>query len=207
MIHDLDVVLALARSPVEQVDALGISVLGGHEDMATARLTFASGCVAQLTASRVSFAPRREMNVFTSRAFAAIDFATGTAQSVKPREDVLRREFDAGRLAPTDVAYWKEHVFDDLLVKSTVESPSVNALEEEQLNFVGCIQRGERLRVDGQAGRDAVAVAEKILERIDEHTWDGHPAGRRGPFAMPALPILSGPAQWHDQPEERRRAG
>jgi predicted dehydrogenase len=70
MIHDLDIVLAFANSAVKHVQALGISVLGGHEDMATARLTFASGCIAQLTASRVSFQQQRTMNIFTSRSSA-----------------------------------------------------------------------------------------------------------------------------------------
>ena len=98
MIHDLDVVLALANSSVTDVQALGISVLGGHEDMATARLTFGSGCVAQLTASRVSPQQRRTMSIFTSRGSASIDFASHEATLIKPREDVLRRKFRIDRL-------------------------------------------------------------------------------------------------------------
>ena len=66
MIHDIDVILSLVKSPVEKVDALGISVLGDHEDMANARLSFASGCVATLSASRVSYHPQRTMQVYTS---------------------------------------------------------------------------------------------------------------------------------------------
>lgn len=207
MIHDLDVVLALARSPVARVQALGISMLGGHEDMATARLTFASGCVAQLTASRVSYTSRREMQVFTSRAFAAIDFATGQADLVKPREDVLRRELDLGQLSAEDVAYWKENLFDELLVKKTRQPPPVNAIQEEQLDFVHSVRNGQSPRVDGRTACRAVAVAEQILHAIDEHSWDGTPTGRCGPFAMPALPILSGPQEWHAEPQERRKAG
>jgi predicted dehydrogenase len=207
MIHDLDIVLSLAKSTVEDVQALGVSVLGGHEDMATARLTFASGCVAQLSASRVSFQQKRAMTVFTSRGSASINFATHEATVVRPREDVLRREFRVDRLSPTERAYWKEHLFDELLVHSRCESPAGNAIQEEQRDFVAAIREGRAPRVDGAAGCNAVAVAEIILERIDEHSWDGTPSGRRGPFAMPALPIIAGSTQPAAEREQRRRAG
>ena len=211
MIHDLDIVLALARSTVEDVQALGASVLGGHEDMASARLTFASGCVAQLSASRVSFQQQRTMSIFTGRGCASINFATHEATVVKPREDVLRREFPLDQLTATDRAYWKEHLFDELLVRTQQNAPPVNAIQEEQRDFVRSIREGKSPRVDGAAGRDAVVVAEAILERIEEHAWDGTASGRRGPFAMPALPIIGGATQWPaDAPSEalpRRRAG
>jgi predicted dehydrogenase len=207
MIHDLDIVLSLARSPVEDVQAMGVSVLGGHEDLATARLTFASGCVAQLSASRVSFQQQRTMSVFTARACASLNFATHEATVVHPREDLLRREFRVDRLAPAERAYWKEHLFDELLVRTRHEPPAVNAIQEEQRDFVAAIRTGKAPRVDGSAGRDAVAIAEKILERIDEHAWDGMTAGRHGPFAMPALPIIAGTTHAVADQQRRRRAG
>jgi predicted dehydrogenase len=207
MIHDLDIVLSLANSSVTDVQALGISVLGGHEDMATARLTFASGCVAHLTASRVSFQQRRTMSVFTSRGSASINFATHEATVVKPNDAVLRREFRADQLSADERAYWKEHVFDELLVRTQRDAAPVNAIQEEQRDFVAAIRTGKALRVDGAAGRDAVEVAEMILERIDEHAWDGTSTGRHGPFAMPALPIIAGTTQPAADRSERRRAG
>lgn len=207
MIHDIDVVLSLARSNVEKVQALGISVLGGHEDIATAWLTFASGCVAQLTASRVSFQQRRAMNILTSRASVSINFATHEATFVRPREDILRREFHVDQLDAADRSYWKEHLFDELLVRTQRTVPPVNAIEQEQLDFVRAIRTGKSPRVDGAAGRDALAVAEMVLQRIEEHAWDGTPAGRHGPLAMPALPIIAGKTQAAARREERRRAG
>ncbi len=183
MIHDLDVVLALASSTVTHVDALGISVLGGHEDMATARLTFASGLVAQLTASRVSFQQRRTMSIFTSRCCATIDFATQEATVVKPREDVLRRRFQADRLTADERAHLKEHLFDELLVRSEHEPIKINAIEEEQRDFVAAIRTGKTPRVDGAAGRDAVAVA--------EHDSRKHPRTRLGRHARPAATARS----------------
>jgi predicted dehydrogenase len=206
MIHDLDIALALARSPVERVEALGISVLGGHEDMAAARLTFASGCVAQLSASRVSFHQQRTMSVFTPRSYASINFATHEATVVRPSDDVLRRELRIDELSAAERAYWKEHLFDELLVHTRHEPPAVNAIQEEQRDFVAALRMGKNPRVDGAAGRDAVAVAEMILERIDEHAWDGTLAGRHGPLAMPALPIIAGTTLRPLERETRRLA-
>jgi predicted dehydrogenase len=207
MIHDLDIVLALANSTVTEVQALGISVLGGHEDMATARLTFASGLVAQLTASRVSFQQQRTMNIFTSRASASIDFATQEASLVRPREDVLRRRFQVDQLTAEERAHLKDHMFDDLLMRSEHEPIKINAIEEEQRDFVAAIRTGKTPRVDGVAGRNAIAVAGLILESIHEHAWDGSSAGRHGPFAMPALPIISAADRWQEDAAPRRRAG
>ncbi|HVT27411.1 MAG TPA: Gfo/Idh/MocA family oxidoreductase [Lacipirellulaceae bacterium] len=207
MIHDIDIVLSLAKSTVEDVQALGISVLGGHEDIATARLTFASGCVAQLSASRVSFQQQRTMSVFTSRGSASINFATHEAAVVKPCDAVLRREFRADQLSADERTYWKDHVFDKLLVRSSRDAQPVNAIQEEQRDFVAAVRTGRAPRVGGAAGRDAVAVAEMILERIEEHAWDGTSAGRHGPFAMPALPIIAGTTQPAINRQERRRAG
>jgi predicted dehydrogenase len=207
MIHDLDIVLSLAKSPVEEVQAMGVSVLGGHEDLATARLAFASGCVAQLSASRVSFQQRRTMTIFTSRGSASINFATHEATVVKPRDEVLRREFRADQLSAADRTFWKEHLWDQLLVRRQLDSQPVNAIQEEQRDFVRALREGCAPRVDGAAGRDAVAVAEMILERIEEHAWDGTPSGRHGPFAMPALPIIAGTTQPSAERPERRRAG
>lgn len=206
MIHDLDIVLSLANSTVVDVQALGISAIGGHEDMATARLTFASGCVANLSASRVSYQQKRTMSIFTSRCTASINFATFEASIVKPSDSVLRREFRADKLSADERAYWKEHVFDELLIRQPRDAKPVNAIQEEQRDFVTAVRTGKAPRVDGAAGRDAVAVAELILERIEEHAWDGTPTGRHGPFAMPALPIIAGTTQ-PAPPQERRRAG
>jgi predicted dehydrogenase len=207
MIHDLDIVLALARSSVVDVEALGISVLGEHEDMAAARLTFDSGCVAQLSASRVSFQQQRTMTIFTSRSCASINFATHEATVIQPREDVLRRDFRLDQLTPAERSYWKEHLFEELLVRTQHEPPPTNAIQEEQRDFVAAVRTGKAPRVDGAAGRDAVAVAEMILAQIEEHAWDGTPAGRHGPLAMPALPIIAGSTERAIEREPRRLAG
>jgi predicted dehydrogenase len=207
MIHDLDIVLALAKSPVVDVQALGISVLGGHEDLATASLKFASGCVAQLSASRVSFQQQRTMTIITSRGSASLNFATYEAAVVRPREEVLRREFRVDELSADERGYWRQHLHDQLLERTQHQAPAGNAIQDEQRDFLRAVREGRTPRVDGVAGRDAVAVAEMILERIEEHAWDGTPTGRHGPFAMPALPIVAGTMPAAIEHHERRRAG
>jgi predicted dehydrogenase len=207
MIHDIDLTLALAASPVVDVWAMGVSVLGGHEDLATAQLRFESGCVAQLTASRVSYAMQRTMQVFSSRGFAAIDFATRQTTFVNPVELVLRRDFDAAELSASERQQIREHLFQDVLVKSQTEAPPVNAIELELDDFARAIRTGDAPRVTGDMGREAVAVAEAILQQIEEHAWDGHAAGRRGPFAMPALPRTPTSFPWRPAAPERRKAG
>jgi predicted dehydrogenase len=207
MIHDLDIILALVDAPVTQVDAIGVSVLGDHEDMASARLTFATGCVAQLTASRISYETRRIMQVATTSCFASIDFANTQATMVAPREDVLKRELKFGEIAADEVAYWKKHMFDELLVKRVYHPPEINAIEEEQRDLVAAIQQRGTPQVDGVAGRNAVAVAELILDQIGNHGWDGAGSKRCGPLAMPASPILFDPTSWERDVPQRRKAG
>jgi predicted dehydrogenase len=209
MIHDIDVVLSLVQSPLQSVEAVGLSVLGSHEDIVNARLHFTSGCVVSLTASRVSYQSQRMMQVFTSRAFASIDFGSRTATLVEPCESVLRREFNADNLTPVRQQEFQQQCFTETLIKQTVAGPEINAIEQEQMDFTTAIEQNRRPQVDGADGRDAVAIAELILEQVDAHTWDGKQLGRQGPRAMPALPILSGADHWfqRDRGTPQRKAG
>ncbi|TWT36248.1 Dehydrogenase [Posidoniimonas corsicana] len=190
MIHDIDLVLSLVHSPVVSVQAMGLSVLGDNEDMVTAQLTFENGCVAQLNASRVSFQLERTMQAYTSHGYVGVDFNTRQATFVEPREDVLRRGFHVGSLTGDEKDHLKANLFDELLVKTTEEAPPINAIEEELKDFAHAITTGSAPRVTGADGRDAVGVAEQILQKVEEHRWDGNAEGRHGAFATPAMPVL-----------------
>jgi predicted dehydrogenase len=211
MIHDIDVVLSLVNSSLVSVDALGVSVLGDHEDMVSARLHFANGAVANLTASRTSYAPKRTMQVFTPTRFASIDFATRKATVVEPRADVLRRDFHVGGLSDETRTRLREQLFAELLVKEEVPAVETNAIEQELLDFAAAIQTGRAPRVTGADGRDAVVVAETILERVRSHQWDGMDGLRVGPLASPgvALPMTAAVEDWatEDTVILRRKAG
>lgn len=209
MIHDIDAILSLVRSPVEQVDAVGFSVLGEFEDLASVRLRFASGCVAQLAASRVSYTPQRTLHVYTDDCFAAIDFATRQTELVEPRQDVLQRDFRVADLSSGQQQQLRENLFSELLVKTALPITDVNAIEQEQLDFASAIDLGVEPQVSGADGRDAVEVAERILDEIAKHGWDGLESSRRGPLAMPESSVISELDRWSidDTVVLRRKAG
>jgi predicted dehydrogenase len=212
MIHDLDVTLSLIKAPIVSVDAVGASVMGGHEDIVSARLRFANGAVACLTASRTSYAPARTMQVFTPTAFASIDFAARQAVLVEPREDILRRTFSTAALGDAEQQRLRERLFDEVLVKSAAPVAETNAIAEEQLDFARSIRTGRAPHVTGADGRDAVAAAELILEQVRAHRWDGADGQRVGPLAAPMLPLpasTAGDENWatDDTVVWRRRAG
>jgi predicted dehydrogenase len=212
MIHDIDVVLSLVKSPVTRVDALGVSVLGDHEDMVSARLQFANGAAANLVASRTSFAPARTMQVFTASRFASIDFAARRATIVEPRRDVLDRGFRVADLSEDERTRLRERLFEELLVRQEVPAIETNAIEEEQRDFAAAIRTGGSPRVTGADGRDAVAVAEAVLQRVRLHAWDGVDGRRLGPLALPttAAPAAAAAADmWstEDTVVVRRKAG
>lgn len=207
MIHDLDLVLSMVRSPVRRVEALGLSVIGGHEDVANARIEFDCGCVASLSASRVSYEAARRMHVWAPRAFASIDFATRTTTLVRPSETLLNRQFQPDQLAPEQVDYFKEHLAEEHLPREQKRFDAVDALKLELQDFVEAIQTSREPRVTGRAGCDAVAVAEQILDCIHSHAWDATtvgPAAVPFPRVVPAPHFEVSPAA---QTERRRAAG
>jgi predicted dehydrogenase len=193
MIHDIDLILSMVPGKLRRVDALGISVLGGHEDVANARLEFESGCVANLSASRVSYESVRKMQAWSGRAFASIDFAARTATLVRPSETLLRREFDVDALSPEQVAYYRDHLAEEHLPREQQQLPAVDALALELDDFVESIRQQRPPRVTGAAGRDALAVGEQILARIHSHAWDASLNGPAGPLALPSRHILHAP--------------
>lgn len=190
MIHDLDLVLSLAQSPVVDVDAMGLAIFGPHADLALARLRFQNGCVADLKASRVNYAPQRTMHIFARHAHAAIDFAKGQAELVRPSREVLAGQVDLTRCPAEQRPLVQETLFEKLLVRETVTVERGNAILEEQREFVNAIRRGTPVRVSGEQGREALAVAERILSSMAVHQWNGTdhigPHALFLPAAMPA---------------------
>jgi predicted dehydrogenase len=169
MIHDIDLVLSLVCSPLRSVDALGAVLLGGHEDVAHARLVFESGCVANLSASRVSYEAARKMQIWSPRAFASIDFGARTTTLVRPSETLLRGEFHADRLSADEVEHYKTHLAEEHLPRQQKTFEAVDALALEVQDFVESIRSARQPRVTGEAGRDALAVAEQILDGMAMH--------------------------------------
>jgi predicted dehydrogenase len=184
MIHDLDLLRALVRSPVRSVEALGLSVLGGHEDVAHARLTFESGCVANLGVSRVSAAPRRRMQVWAPEGYACIDFAGRHLTLVQPSEE-LRRLRQATRPGAAPPASLKAELYGRHLQVLDLDCRADrDQLTRELEDFLHCVRTGERPRVEGEDGYEALALAARVLDSIRAHHWEAG-EGAAGPFAMP----------------------
>jgi predicted dehydrogenase len=166
MIHDLDLVLSIARAKVQKVDAVGLKVVGKDEDVANARIQFEGGCVANLTVSRVSRESVRRMKAWSSATFADIDFAARSAALVRPSETLRNGDFRVEKLSPDQVEYHRKHFADEHLPCEQLRFEAVDALALELNDFVEAIRAGRQPLVDAQAGRDAVALAETILDRI-----------------------------------------
>ncbi len=175
MIHDIDLVLTLVQAPPRSVEAVGASVFGGHEDVVQARVTFENGCVANLSASRVSPQPMRRMGIWGAEGYAGIDFARRRLTLIQPSE---RRSTPAARLALKDDLFAKQ------LETLELDCNQGDQLTRELQDFVRVVQGHAAPRVGGEDGGKAVALAARILERIAEHRWDGID-GATGPLQLP----------------------
>jgi predicted dehydrogenase len=185
MIHDLDLVLTLVRSPVRAVEALGLAVLGGHEDLVQARITFANGCVADLTACRVSPTVARSMHIWGAEGYARIDFGRKHLTLVQPGEELRRGGIDVRRLDAAALAGLKTELFSRHLQTQERDCNRGDQLTEELEDFLVCVRTGRAPRVEGTAARDALALAQRILDSLEQHSWDGTSAGPTGPREWP----------------------
>jgi predicted dehydrogenase len=186
MIHDLDLVRALVRSPIVAVEAMGVAVLGGNEDMAHATLRFANGCIASLSASRVNAEPLRKMQVMAPEGFALVDFARKSVTLTQPGEQLRKRQIDSRKADGALLQSLKAELFTRHLETLTLDCNQGDQLTRELHDFVHCVTTGSTPRVDGEAGREAVALAQDVVRSLRKHCWDGDPAGPRGPLHLPA---------------------
>ena len=150
MIHDLDLLLHLVPAPVRSVSAVGVSVFGGNEDVANARIEFEDGCVANVTASRASYQAVRKMRLWGAEGYATLDFASREATVVRPSERLLRGELNLDGLDLTKPTEVKNHIFGTILRVNQVPAPAPReplALELE--DFVRAVRDGVRPRVTG----------------------------------------------------------
>jgi predicted dehydrogenase len=185
MIHDIDLLLALLRAPVREVRAVGAAVFGGHEDLVNVRLSFADGCVANLTASRITPRAVRRMRIWAPEGYAKIDFGRRRLTLVQPAEHVRLHGLDPQRMSPAARATIKDDLFGTHLEMLEVNCNRGDQLTRELQDFIACVRSGRTPRVSGQDGRDALAVAEQILEQVRNHSWTGRIDGPKGPSHLP----------------------
>lgn len=146
MIHDLDVVLSTVASEIESIDAVGVPVLTDKVDIANARLRFANGCIANLTASRISRDRVRKIRFFQPAAYVSIDYA---AQKV----DVWRLQQQREDQTPS-------------IQGGAVAVENQEPLERELMDFVDAIQSRRQPVVTGEQGRRALAAAQSIADKM-----------------------------------------
>jgi predicted dehydrogenase len=200
MIHDLDLLLALIGGPVRNVSAVGAAVFGGHEDMVNARLEFENGCVAHVTASRISPRPKRRLRVWAPEGYAGIDFVSRKLTLVQPGEEVRRHGIRVDKMDAGTKARLKDEVFSRYLqVLHLDEDRKGDQLTAELRHFVDCVKTGRRPRVSGEDGRDALELAERVLAAVRCHQWNGTAEGPVGSAAFPR------PSGWLFQPPQERR--
>jgi predicted dehydrogenase len=144
MIHDLDVILSLVRSPVTSIEAFGVPVLTSEPDIANARLRFASGCIANVTASRVALKRERKMRVFQPDTYLVVDYG-------EHRIRICRREPGAQPGALPNLTFEEREVGGE------------DALEEEIRAFLQAVRDRSQPVVSGHDGLQALEVAERIV--------------------------------------------
>lgn len=153
MIHDLDIVLAMEKSELLSLDAVGVAVFSESEDIANVRLRFASGCVANLTCSRISVDRMRKIRIFEENAYLSTDYSA---------QEVLVYRKKPGALPPG--ANPMEHI--------TIEPLPVQKgepLKLELQSFADCVREGRRPVVTGEDGVKALKLARDIMEFIRMH--------------------------------------
>jgi predicted dehydrogenase len=172
MIHDLDLVLALVKSPIRSVDAFGGSVFTPAEDMASAIIKFENGAVAHLTANRVALKPLRKMRVFSREGYVSLDFQNAQGMVVKKAPGWDFGQLDLERMDKGQMGDLWKFVFDGLLKVENMALDSGNPLQEELVEFLGCVRERRTPSVTGEDGVAAVAAAEQVLAAIQQNRWD-----------------------------------
>lgn len=143
MIHDLDLLLATVRSPIAGIEAVGVNVLTPRVDIANARLRFESGCIANVTASRISRDRVRKARFFQQESYVSIDYAA--------------QEVEVYRLVPSNGGR-------PAIEGGRLEVAADEPLRRELVDFIDAVSRSRPAGVTGQDGRDALALATRIAE-------------------------------------------
>ncbi|PYL35159.1 MAG: oxidoreductase [Verrucomicrobia bacterium] len=154
MIHDLEIILHLVRSPVQNIDAVGVPVLSRGEDIANARIRFENGCVANVTSSRISPERMRKIRVFQEDAYLSLDYE-------KQSGEIYRRE--SGKITRDKVPIEREE-----------------PLKQQLVSFIECASTGRQPRVSGFQATAALELAVEITKRVGSNTPHPAPSPRRG---------------------------
>lgn len=162
MIHDIDIVLCMVKSPVKRISASGVSVLSETADIANARIEFDNGCVANLTSSRISLKKMRKMRIFQRDAYIGVDFLE------KKTEIIRLKDTDA----PMEMMDFPIELGNGATKVLSVQVPEIttsNAIKAELSEFAAAISEDKSVRVSVYDGYQAMDVAHQILKKMSLH--------------------------------------
>ncbi|NIA16844.1 MAG: Gfo/Idh/MocA family oxidoreductase [Planctomycetes bacterium] len=172
MIHDIDIILALAQSKIKKIDTAGVNVIGDFEDICNARIVFANGCIANVTASRLALATTRKVRVFSRQAYLSLDFfkKDGLVIKTAPNVDVVKwikerqdeGDFDFSGINWPDLLHIEHLDIDDREPLRVEQEAFLNAVAEPAL----------RPEVTAEEGLAALECAELILEKLKGQKWE-----------------------------------
>lgn len=166
MIHDIDIVLKLAQSPVKRIDAVGVGVIGDVEDVCNARITFESGCVANLTASRLALKTERKMRVFSRDAYVSIDYQKRYGMVAKRSENLAAVREAAAKIRSGEIRDISQLNYPDIVKIEELEINDVEPLRAQLDAFVASVKSGGTAEVTAEEGLAAVDVASRIVKSI-----------------------------------------
>jgi predicted dehydrogenase len=149
MIHDIDIILNFVGSEIDSIRAAGVPVISGHVDIANARLEFINGCVANVTASRISTKNERKIRLFQKDAYISVDFANQGITVIQQNGKI-----ENGLIPGMDI--------------KQLSFAKGDALEDELKSFVKAVVSREAPEVTGQMGRDALRIALSIMDQISD---------------------------------------
>ena len=187
MIHDIELTQHLVQSEFVSVEAFGVSLAGGHEDAVQARVRFANGCIADLSANRVCPTATRTMQVWSASGCVTADLHTRTLTSFGAGSDLLAGHlpYDLGRQKGADINQLKSEMFSRFIPTESPTIEAVDALTLELRSFLDSIRNHTTPLVDGVAGLKAIELADAILKSVRAHRWDGGAAtDRQGPNVL-----------------------
>ncbi len=160
MIHDIDIVLSVVRSTIKKINASGVAVVSDNPDIANARIEFDNGCVANLTASRISLKSMRKTRIFQRDAYITIDFLEKQSEVIRMKSTV---DADDPYAMIMDLGNGKQKQ----IYFEQPESLKTNAIQEELKSFAEAINKKAEVSVTLEDGYQALEVANQILDKIN----------------------------------------
>jgi len=158
MIHDIDIILSLVKSPIQKIDANGVAILSDNIDIANARLQFASGCAANVTASRISLKKMRKMRIFQQNAYISIDFLNN-----KPE---IFRLADISVIPKSGLSYPVSSDKHIIFEQPEIDTDNTNPIKNELESFFKSILDDKPVKVTLEEAKEAVEVADSIIKII-----------------------------------------